>query len=66
MSCGCLKVPMRTDSERKKSTAVARKLAEAEKRTYVIYERENETFTDSLAGWEKDGRPGALDTIILP
>lgn len=61
-----MKVPMGTDSERKKAMSLARKLAESERQTYIIYENENETFTDSLAGWEKDGRPGTLDTVILP
>ncbi len=64
MGCGCIKVSATTDVQKKKSIALALKMAEIEGKTYVIYENENEEYIDSLAGWERDGRPGELRTII--
>lgn len=55
MGCGCLKVRTDTDENRKKTMNLARKLAEAENQTYVIYEKGNEEFADSLAGWDRNG-----------
>jgi hypothetical protein len=65
MGCGCLKVRTDTESNKQKTIATARRLAELENQTYIIYGKE-ESIMDSLAGWEQDGRPGTTIAIVEP
>jgi hypothetical protein len=67
MGCGCIKVPFGTVEQKRKTTALAQRLAEEEQQKYVIYEREDkEQYIDSFAGWESGGRPGTLRVVIEP
>lgn len=60
MGCGCLKVRTDTDENKKKTLALARKLAEAENQTYIIYEKDNEEFTEPAKGWDGNGKVSAI------
>lgn len=63
MGCGCIKVHMGTDSERKKAMNLARKLANTEQQIYIIYEKEGQEYADSFKGW--DGI-GTIIAIVEP
>ncbi len=45
---------------------LARLMAESENETYIVYEYDGKENFTSEKGWEAQGRPGEIKTIIHP
>ena len=63
MGCSRIQAGLSTMEQRQKMTHLARKLAVAEDKTYIIYEKENESFVDRLDEWDGSG---TIETVIEP
>jgi hypothetical protein len=58
MSCLGCKGKIKTNEERKKIRELAKKIAEAERKSQVIIDVEGKLYIDCAACWEKAGRIG--------